>query len=129
MKNILLKKALEVLNNSHSPYSSFKVAAALECADGSVITGVNVENSAFGSTICAEANAISSAVALGKKDFARILIIGGKDGNITDFCPPCGNCRQIMSEFCGKDFEIILFNGKEFETHTLDELIPGRFSI
>ena len=129
MKEILLKKALETLENSYSPYSSFKVAAALECADGSIITGVNVENSAFGSTLCAEANAFSTAVSSGKREFKRILIIGGKNGKIDSFCPPCGNCRQIISEFCDKDFEIIFYDGKQFETYTLAELLPGSFSI
>lgn len=129
MKETLLKQAKNALQNAYAPYSSFFVAAALECADGSIFTGVNIENASYGATLCAERGALAAAVAAGKRDFVRILIIGGKGGNITDFCPPCGICRQVLSEFCGKDFEIILFNGTDYRTVTLAQLLPEGFRL
>ena len=129
MNEILLKQAKAALQNAYAPYSCFYVAAALECADGSVFTGVNVENASYGATLCAERGALAAAVAQGKRDFVRMLIIGGKDGNITDFCPPCGICRQVLSEFCKPDFEIILYNGSDCRTLTLAQLLPEGFTL
>ena len=129
MKETLLKKALEVLPNAYAPYSDFFVAAALECADGSIFTGVNVENAAFGDTLCAERSALTAAVSAGKREFVRILVIGGKHGNLTQFSPPCGSCRQVMRELCTPDFEVILYDGKQFEISTLKELLPRSFSL
>ena len=129
MKETLLKKALEVLPNAYAPYSDFFVAAALQCADGSIFTGVNVENAAYGDTLCAERSAFMAAISAGKRDFVRILVIGGKHGNIAQFSPPCGSCRQVMSEFCKPDFEIILYDGKHFQTNTLSELLPRNFTL
>ena len=129
MQKVLLRRAQGVLENSYAPYSHFHVAAALECADGSVFTGVNVENASFGATNCAERNAFFFAVSEGKRKFVRILIIGGKNGKITDFCSPCGVCLQVMREFCADDFEIVLYNGADFKTYTLKELLPKGFSL
>ena len=121
----LAKKALE---NSYSPYSKFKVGAALLCKDGTVFSGCNVENASFGATNCAERTAIFSAVANGHRDFSKIAIVGTSDGNINQFTPPCGMCRQVLSEFCGEDFNIILFNGKNIKTFTMNEILPYPFS-
>ena len=129
MKEILLERALAVLDNAYAPYSNFRVAAALECADGSIFTGTNAENSSFGATLCAERSAFATALSEGKRRFARILIIGGKGGEIRDFCPPCGICRQFMSEFCDKQFEIVLYDGKQFQTYLLEQLLPKGFSL
>lgn len=129
MKEVLLERALAVLDNAYAPYSNFRVAAALECADGSIFTGTNAENSSFGATICAERSAFATALSEGKRRFARILIIGGKGGEIRDFCPPCGICRQFMSEFCDKQFEIVLYDGKQFQTYLLEQLLPKGFSL
>ena len=129
MKETLLKQAKNALQNAYAPYSSFYVAAALECADGSIFTGVNIENASYGATLCAERGALAAAVAAGKREFVRILIIGGKGGEITDFCPPCGICRQVMGEFCKKEFEIILYNGKDYRTYTLAQLLPEGFRL
>ena len=129
MNRLLLEKALKTLENAYAPYSNFRVAAALECADGSIFTGVNIENASFGATLCAERSAFAAALSAGKRQFVRILIIGGTVGQISAFCPPCGICRQFMSEFCAPEFEIILYNGEQFETHTLAALLPKGFLL
>ena len=129
MKETLLKQAKNALQNAYAPYSSFFVATALECADGSIFTGVNIQNASYGATLCAERSAFAAAITQGKRDFVRILIIGGKGGEITDFCPPCGICRQVMGEFCKKEFEIILYNGKDYHIYTLTQLLPEGFRL
>ena len=129
MKETLLKQAKNAMQNAYAPYSSFFVSAALECADGSIFTGVNIENASYGATLCAERSAFAAAITQGKRDFVRILIIGGKGGEITDFCPPCGICRQVMGESCKKEFEIILYNGKDYRTYTLAQLLPEGFRL
>ena len=129
MKEMLLAQPKNALQNAYAPYSSFYVAAALECADGSIFTGVNIENASYGATLCAERSAFAAAITQGKRDFVRILIIGGKGGEITDFCPPCGICRQVMGELCKKKFEIILYNGKDYRIYTLTQLLPEGFRL
>ena len=129
MNRLLLEKALKTLENAYAPYSNFRVAAALESADGSIFTGVNIENASFGATLCAERSAFAAALSAGKRQFVRILIIGGTAGQISAFCPPCGICRQFMSEFCAPEFEIILYNAEQFETHTLAALLPKGFLL
>lgn len=112
---------------AYAPYSGFKVSAVLESENG-IYTGVNIENASFGATNCAERTAFFKAVSEGETKFKQILIIGGKDGEISDFCPPCGICRQVMSEFCGEDFKIILAKSEsEFKEYTLGEMLPERF--
>ena len=125
----LIDKAIEAMGRAYAPYSSFKVGAALLCADGQIYTGCNIENSSFSPTICAERVAVSKAVSEGKRDFCAIAVVGGKDGEISDYCFPCGVCRQVISEFCSDDFAVILYNGKEMKEYTLDEILPFRFSL
>lgn len=120
----LAKKATE---NSYSPYSKFRVGAALLCKDGSVFLGCNVENASFGATNCAERTAIYSAIANGNRDFSMLAIVATSDGKITAYTPPCGICRQVLSEFCDKDFKIILSNGKDIKTLTMQEILPFPF--
>lgn len=127
-KNELVKLALEARKNSYSPYSGFKVGAALLTKNGRVYKGCNVENGAFSPTNCAERTAVFSAVADGERDFSAIAIVGGAD-EINAFCPPCGVCRQVLSEFCSADFEIHLFDGEEIRTFTLGELFPESFKL
>lgn len=128
-KEQLIAKAIEAQKGSYSPYSHFCVGAALLCADGTVYTGCNIENASFTPTVCAERTAIFKAVSEGKRDFKAIAIVGGKECHITDFCAPCGVCRQVMSEFCRGDMEIYLYNGSESKTYTLAELLPASFSL
>ena len=119
----LCQKAIEMLERAYIPYSHFPVGAALECADGTVFTGCNVENAAYGPTICAERTAIVKAVSEGHRDFVRIAIAGRSE----DFCVPCGTCRQVMKEFA-PDLEVICLNGKgESKKFTLKELLPYGF--
>ena len=129
MKN-LINAAKTAMENAYAPYSGFRVGAALLCADGSVYTGCNVENAAYGATNCAERTAIFKAVSEGKRDFTAIAICGGKEGHITHICPPCGTCRQVMGEFCGDDFAVYL-QGEEgnIQKYTLGELLPSRFGL
>ena len=125
----LVEAAVAAREKAYSPYSSFCVGAALLCADGEVIIGSNVENSSYGGTICAERVAMTHAVVSGKRDFKAIAIVGAHRGEeISAFCAPCGICRQFMAEFCGKDFEILLYDGKEIRAYTLEELLPAAFT-
>lgn len=115
--------AASMLDRAYCPYSHFPVGAALECADGSVFTGCNVENAAYPAGICAERNAIFHAVSEGHTAFTRLVIAGRGE----DFCVPCGVCRQVMREFA-PELEIICLNGAgEARTFTLPELLPYSF--
>lgn len=126
----LIKKATSMLKFSYSPYSSFCVGAALLSKNEKIYTGCNIENAAFGPSNCAERTAFFKAISEGQKEFTKIAIVGGKNGKIDDFCSPCGICRQVMAEFCSKDFKIILANSKnEIKTFTLEELLPESFSL
>lgn len=126
----LIKKAIEMLNFSYVPYSNFHVGAALLTSEGEIYTGCNIENAAYGPSNCAERTAIFKAVSEGKKDFEAIAVVGGKNGKIEDFCPPCGVCRQVLAEFCKKDFEIILAKSTyEYKIMTLEQLLPESFSL
>lgn len=120
----LVLSAINAKKNSYSPYSSFPVGAALLCSDGEIITGANIENVSFGLTVCAERTAFFKAVSEGKKDFIAIAVAGGDT-----FLPPCGACRQVMAEFCKKDFKIIFAkNENEYIVKTLEEILPFSFS-
>ena len=125
----LIKKAIEAQKNSYSPYSKFPVGAALLTKEGKVYTGCNIENAAYGPTNCAERTAFFKAVSEGVTSFAAIAIVGGKNGVITDLCPPCGVCRQVMMEFCEADkFYVILARSEEdYWIYTLEELLPMGF--
>ena len=122
--------ALRARKFAYVPYSHFAVGAAIRCADGTVYTGCNIENASFGPTICAERTAIFKAVSEGKKDFIEIAVCGAPAEKDPDkFCPPCGVCRQVMSEFCKGEFQIHLCTPDAIRTYTLDELLPGRFDL
>ncbi len=133
--NELVEKAIEMTNMSYVPYSHFHVGAALLDKNGKIWTGCNIENATFGATNCAERTAIFKAVSEGIKDFEAIAVAGGPeaaDGKpvLNDFCPPCGICRQVLAEFCDRDFKVILANGKgEQKVFTLAELLPESFSL
>jgi cytidine deaminase len=123
--DILINKAYEAKESAYSPYSSFKVGAALMCADGSIYTGCNIENASYGATLCAERVAIGKAISEGKREFLAIAIVGS--GN--DYCYPCGICRQVMYEFCKSDFKIVLpLENNETRVMSLEELLPCSFT-
>ena len=119
----LLDAARAARLNAFAPFSAFQVGAALETADGRVITGCNVENATYGLTICAERVAVVKAISEGERTFTRIAIVADTD----DPTPPCGACRQILWEF-GGDLEIILGNLKvEKARFRLRDLLPHPF--
>ena len=122
--------AVKAMDNSYSPYSSFRVGAALLTADGKAYTGCNIENASYTPTVCAERTAFFKAVSEGEREFAMIAVAGGKDGRIEGICPPCGVCRQVMAEFCKPDFPILLVKGGgEYEKFSLSDLLPLSFKL
>lgn len=126
--NELILKAIESMKNSYSPYSNFKVGAALLSESGKVYTGCNIENVAFGPSICAERVAFFKAISEGEKNFSKIAVVGGKDGIISSATPPCGVCRQVMREFCNDDFEILIVRENEnYDKVLLKDLLPNSF--
>ena len=124
----LMRMAQEARNNSYSPYSHFRVGAALLAKSGKVYTGCNVENASYSVPNCAERTAFFKAVSEGERDFLALAIVGGREGETADFCAPCGVCRQVIAEFCGKDFKIVLGNEEKFEVYTLESLLPLAFT-
>lgn len=125
----LIDTAIEQLKFSYTPYSNFKVGAALLAKNGEIFTGCNIENASYTPTNCAERTAFFKAVSEGVRDFQAICIVGGKNGKLTEYTAPCGVCRQVMMEFCDpKTFQIILAVDKErYEIYTLEELMPLGF--
>lgn len=119
----LIQTAVKMLDMAYIPYSHFPVGAALECEDGTVYTGCNIENAAFPCTICAERTAMFKAISEGNTRFKRIVVAGRSE----DFCVPCGSCRQVLREFA-PDIEVICLNGKGEARHfALKELLPESF--
>lgn len=129
LKIQLFDKAKTMLNFSYAPYSHFHVGAALLTKDGNIYTGCNIENAAYGPSNCAERTAFFKAVSEGILKFDAIMVVGGPNGKIKDFCPPCGVCRQVMMEFCNPDeFKIFLAKSKDdIVEYTLKELLPLGF--
>ena len=126
----LMDLAYRARTLSHSPYSHFAVGAALLAEDGTVYTGCNVENASFTPTCCAERVAFFKAVSQGVKKFQKIAIVGAPaDREPDQFIMPCGVCRQVMLEFCGDDFEILVTDGKEIQAHRLSDIMPGAFRL
>lgn len=125
----LIDTAIKQLDFSYTPYSDFKVGAALLTKKGEIYTGCNIENASYTPTNCAERTAIFKAVSEGVRDFQAICIVGGKDGVLTEYAAPCGVCRQVMMEFCDPEtFQIILAVDKEkYDIFTLNELLPLGF--
>ena len=123
----LIRTASLARENSYSPYSHFRVGAALLCKDGTVWTGCNIENRAYGPTNCAERTAFFKAVSEGKKEFSAIAIVGGNEEKV--WCYPCGVCRQVMAEFCDPDeFQIVCGKSvQEYRVFTLREMLPNMF--
>ena len=124
----LIEVAKLARENAYAPYSNFKVGAALKTKTGKIFQGCNIENSALSMTNCAERTAFFKAISEGEKEFEEIAIVGG-EGDELIVCPPCGACRQVMNEFCDKDFKIVLFDGKDEDVYTLEELMPLGFKL
>ena len=127
----LLEEAKKARLKAYTPYSNFKVGAALLTKSGKIYLGCNIENSSYTPTNCAERSAFFKAVSEGEREFEKIAIVGAKDGeNVNEMCVPCGVCRQVMMEFCNpKEFQIILADGESTcRVMTLEELLPYGFS-
>lgn len=120
----LVARAFSMHRFSYAPYSRFPVGAALLCRDGTVFTGCNVENAAFGSTICAERTALLKAVSEGHRDDRTTIAIAGRGG---DYCWPCGSCRQMLYEFA-PGLRVLAARGDgDFQDAALEELLPHGF--
>ena len=123
----LLELAVKASENAYVPYSHFRVGAALECSDGTIFTGCNVENSSYGATNCAERTAIFKAISEGYRDFVRIAVHCA-DGKPEDYSMPCGICRQVMAEF---NYDMVLVLGKtdgSYMVTTLRDILPYAFT-
>ncbi len=125
----LIRTALDQLAYSYVPYSHFHVGAALLAKNGTVYKGCNIENAAYTPSNCAERTAFFKAVSEGVKEFSAICVVGGMNGETTEYAPPCGVCRQVMMEFCDpEEFEIILATDPEhYQVFRLKELLPMGF--
>ncbi len=124
----LIILAMQARENAYAPYSHFKVGAALLTEGGKVYTGCNIENASYGETICAERTAFLKAVSDGERQFSKIAVVGGRDGENTVISYPCGACRQVMAEFSGENFKVILKNGNEIKEFALNEILPFSFN-
>jgi cytidine deaminase len=121
----LIAAAREAQNNSYSPYSGFKVGAALLTAGGNVYTGVNVENASYGLTICAERSAIFTAVTAGEKEFSIMAVTGDHAG----YTYPCGACLQVMAEFSPQLRILVTDKNNIYKEYQLSDLLPQLFSL
>lgn len=129
MNKQLIETAVKAREMAYAPYSHYKVGAALLAKSGKIYTGCNVENASFTPTNCAERTAFFKAISEGDREFEMIAIVGGKDGEeLSKNCTPCGVCRQVMTEFCDKDFKIILGTPDDFKVLTLEEIMPYSFT-
>ena len=125
-KTELIQAALEARENAYAPHSGFAVGAAVLTDNGTIYTGCNVENAAFGETCCAERVAIFKAVSDGERYFSAIAVVGAQKGEEPSTpCPPCGSCRQVMAEFCSDDLTVL---STDLET-TLGDLLPQAFRL
>ena len=125
----LIRMAFDAMSRAYAPYSGFKVGAALLTASGEVYLGCNIENASYTPTVCAERCAFFKAVSEGHRHFVKIAVVGGRDGEVTDYFVPCGVCRQVMAEFCGDDFSVIIAKSEDdYLSKTLNDLLPCRFS-
>lgn len=125
----LIGIAIEMTKMSYTPYSHFKVGAALLAKNGQIFTGCNIENAGYTPANCAERTAFFKAVSEGVKEFDAIAVVGGKEGVLTEITAPCGVCRQVMMEFCDpKTFQIIMATDQQnYQVMTLEELLPMGF--
>ncbi len=123
----LMQSARDILRRAYAPYSGFKVGAAVMTGEGKIFTGCNVENASYGLTICAERSAIFSAVANsagGKLSLRAVAVVNEKEVS----CPPCGACRQVISEF-GAETVVVFKSERGYEELTIADLLPSSFKL
>lgn len=130
----LVKNAIQASENAYTPMSKFKVGAALLTTENKIYLGCNIENSSYSLTNCAERTAFFKAISEGERNFKAIAIVGSSDGKFSEFCSPCGACRQVINEFCNNDFKIILGrinkeNKIEIKEYTINGLLPEGFKF
>ena len=123
----LMAIAAKAREMAYAPYSGFRVGAALLGKSGKVYTGCNVENASYTPTNCAERTAVFKAVSEGEREFSAIAIVGGMGEQVSDFCAPCGVCRQVLSEFCDKDFVLVLGSPTDYKEYSMAEVFPYSF--
>ena len=120
----LIKKAIDIKDRAYAPYSNFHVACVVMTRDGKIFEGVNIEKASYSPTLCAERNALSTAITEGEMDFSYIVIIGD-----SEYTYPCGVCRQFIREFADDNTKIIIAKDIEnYKTYTIDDLLPYSFS-
>lgn len=126
----LVEAAIKATKFAYVPYSNFKVGAAILADNGKIYTGCNIENASYSPTNCAERTAIFKAVSEGVTKFKKIAVVGGPNGNLENYCPPCGVCRQVISEFADEEFELILGTSKnKYEVYNFfEEVLPLSFT-
>ena len=126
----LVEAAIEATRFAYVPYSNFKVGAAILADNGKIYTGCNIENASYSPTNCAERTAIFKAVSEGVTKFKKIAVVGGPNGNLANYCPPCGVCRQVISEFADEEFELILGTSKNTYAvyNFFEEVLPLSFT-
>lgn len=129
----LIQAAIQAREQAYAPYSGYLVGAALLTAGGEIYRGCNIENASYGAANCAERTAFFKAVSEGQREFQAIAVVGGSrelgEGDVfPDIAYPCGICRQVMREFCGPGFRILVGrNADDYEEYTLEELLPRSF--
>lgn len=129
MYKTLMETAVKARGFAYAPYSNYLVGAALLGASGKIYTGCNVENATYTPTNCAERTAFFKAISEGEREFKAIAIVAGKRGEkLSPTCTPCGVCRQVMVEFCDKDFKIVLGTPDDYKVYDLESLIPLSFT-
>lgn len=131
-EKVLILSAIEARKSSYTPYSNFKVGAALLTKDGKIYQGCNIECASYTPTTCAERTALLKAVSEGHREFSAIAVVGGPDEEIdvfSNYAAPCGVCRQYLREFCNpKEMKVIIAKSEnESKTFTLEELLPVSF--
>lgn len=121
--------AMSNLDRAYAPYSNYRVSAVVQMSSGKLYTGVNVENAVLSVGTCAERTALFHAIAEGENEVKKVVIVGGPNGNVQDYCVPCGTCRQALREFCNpKEMTVICAKSTEdYISMTLDELLPKSF--
>jgi len=124
----LIKAAISACDMAYIPFSGFSVGAAIMTQSGKISKGCNIENSSYSATVCAERVALFKAVSEGEREFKTLALVAKKDGEIVENCPPCGVCRQVLSEFCDNDMPILLIGKNKTLETTVGELLPLGFS-
>ena len=123
----LLQCAIKAREMAYAPYSGFRVGAALVGKSGKIYKGCNVENAAYSPSNCAERTALFKAVSEGEQEFTSIAIVGGMGETIADFCAPCGVCRQVLAEFCGPNFRVVLGTPDNPQAFAFKDILPYGF--